>query len=154
MATDANRAQTAFHWNAGGWFGSQLGCTLWLLILGLVLLSKDLLAAWACVAGFVMLNAWGLYLWRGRGQLIAYVAIQRFLLAASVIMAAVVAVVNIRGLSEPPTSGALVSTYLPYWVIAVAPGLMLAFFSIERNMKRRLGERGTTNGSSGPTSAG
>jgi len=82
------------------------------------------------------LNAWGLYLWRGREKLTAYVGMQRFLCATSLIIALVVAVVNGRGVSEPPAPGALVSTYLPYWAIAVAPGLMLLFFWRERQAKR------------------
>ena len=136
MVNDGDNSPSAFSWNAGGWFGSQLGCTLWLLILGVVLLSKDLFAAWVCVGSFVVLNAWGLYLWRGREKLIAYAAMQRFLLATSVIIALVVVVVNSRGVSEPPAPGALVSTYLPYWTIAVAPGLMLIFLWRERQVKR------------------
>ena len=137
MATDQHSTRSAFAWNAGGWFGSQLGCTLWLLILGLVLLSKDSLSAWVCVGGFVVLNAWGCYLWRCREQLSAHAGLQRFLLAASLMIALVVMVVNSRGVSEPPTPGALVSTYLPYWVIAAAPALMLLFFLREWNVKRR-----------------
>ena len=87
MATDGRGRLSAFAWNAGGWFGTQLGCTLWLLILGFVLFSKDPLAAWVCLAGFLVLNAWALYLWRSRKQLSAYAGLQRFLLAASVIIA-------------------------------------------------------------------
>ena len=136
MATDAKSTPSAFAWNAGGWFGTQFGCTLWLLILGFVLLRKDALAAWVCVASFLVLNAWGFYLWRGRERLRAYVGLQRFLLAASVIIAVVVVVVNTRGLSEPPTPEALVSTYLPYWVIAAGPALMLFFLVRERTVRR------------------
>lgn len=137
MAADTSPAPSTFSWNAGGWFGSQVGCTLWLLILGVVLLSKDSFVAWGCVGGFVVLNAWGLYLWRRRDKLKAYAGLQRFLLATSVIIALVVVVANRRGVSEPPTSGALVSTYLPHWVIAIAPGLMAMFSLLERQVKRR-----------------
>jgi len=139
MATDENASMTAFSWNAGGWFGSQLGCTLWLLILGFVLLSKDSIAAVVCLAGFVALNAWGLSFWRRREHLSAYAGLQRFLLAASLIIALVVVVLNGRGVSQPPTPGALVSTYLPYWGIAVGPALMLLFFLRERQVKRSQG---------------
>jgi hypothetical protein len=107
-----------------------------LLILGLVFLGKDAPAAWLCVASFLVLNAWGFYLWRSRGRPRAYAALQRFLLVASVIIAIVVMVVNARGLSEPPSPGTLVSTYLPYWVIAAGPGLMLFFFLRERKVRR------------------
>jgi hypothetical protein len=34
-------ASTAFYWNAGGWFGGQIGGTVWLLICGLVFFAKD-----------------------------------------------------------------------------------------------------------------
>jgi len=139
MTTDGSSAPSAFSWNAGGWFGSQLGCTLWLLILGLVLLWKDAFAAWACVGGFVVLNAWGLVLWSRRERLSAYSAMQRFLAAASVVIGVVAVVVNGRGASEPPAPGALVSTYLPYWVILAAPGLMLLFFLRERSARSRRG---------------
>ena len=43
-----------------------------------------------------------------RERLSAYAGLQRFLLVASVIIAVVVLVVNIRGVSEPPPSGSLV----------------------------------------------
>jgi hypothetical protein len=136
VASDENNTRSAFGWYPGGWFGAQFGCTLWLLILGSVLFRKDALAASVCAASFVVLNTWGLYLWRSRGRLTAYAGLQRFLLAVSVIIAAVVVVVNSRGLSEPPSPGALVSTYLPYWVIAAAPALMLLFFLRERKVRR------------------
>lgn len=132
MASPKNSATSAFAWNAGGWFGSQFGGTLWLLILGFVLALKDALAGSTCVASFFVLNAWGLYLWQRRGQLTAYGGFQRFLIAASVVIALVVWVVNTRGLSEPSTPDDWRSTYLPYWAIAVAPAVILLFFLRER----------------------
>ena len=136
VTTTGISTRSAFSWNAGGWIGTQLGSTLWLLILGLVLVRRDALGGWLCVASFVLLNAWGWYLWRSREHLSAYAGLQRFLLAASVIVGVVVMVVNGRGLSEPLTPGAVVSTYLPYWAIAAAPALMLLFFLRERTVRR------------------
>jgi hypothetical protein len=136
VASPENSTVSAFAWNAGGWLGTQVGCTLWVLILGFVLFRRDALVGWTCVSSFFVLNAWGLYLWRSRERLSAYAALQRFLIAASVVIALVVWVVNSRGLSEPPSPGALVSTYLPYWVIAAAPALMLLFFLRERKVRR------------------
>jgi hypothetical protein len=127
VSTAGSETRPAFVWNPGAWFGCQVGCTLWLAILGGVLLPKDRLAAYGCLAGFLALNAWGVHLWRRRGTTSAYAALQRFLLGASVVIAAVVVLVNLRGVSLPPGPGAFVSTYVPYWAIAVAPTLMLAF---------------------------
>jgi hypothetical protein len=127
VSTAPPEARPAFVWNPGAWFGCQVGCTLWLAILGVVLFPKDRLAAWGCLAGFLALNAWGVHLWRRRDRSSAYAAIQRFLLGASAVIAAVVILVNLRGVSLPPGPGAFVSTYVPYWAIAVAPALMLVF---------------------------
>ncbi len=135
MATDPSSPPT-FSWNAGGWFGSQVGCTLWLLILGFVLLAKDPPSGWLCLTGFVLLNAWGLYLWRCRERLSPYAGFQRFLAVASMIIALVVVVANNRGVSAPPNPGSLVSTYLPYWVIGLAPALMFLFFLRQRHSHR------------------
>ncbi len=99
----------------------QFGCTLWLLFLGFVFFRRDALGWWACIASFLVLNAWGFYLWRSQQRLRAYAGFQRFFLAASVVIAFVVWLVNTCGLSEPPTPGPLVATYLPYWLIAVPP---------------------------------
>ena len=136
---DENAVRSALFWNAGGWFGTQLGCTLWLLVLGIVLLSKDSLSAGVCIAGFVVLNLCGAYLWHRREQVSAYAGFQWFLFAASLIIALVVLVLNKRGVSGSPTSGALVSTYLPPWVVVFAPALMLLFFLLERKAKRTQG---------------
>jgi hypothetical protein len=136
MAIDPSGVPTAFSWNFGGWFGSQLGSTLWLLLLGVVLLSQDSLVAWLCIVGFVFLNVWGLYLWRSRAHLTTYAGLQRFFSAASLTTALVVVMVNSRGLSTPPPPGTVISTHLPYWVIAVFPGVMMFFFLLERQGRR------------------
>lgn len=139
MTAEHNVSRSSFAWNGAAWFGSQFGCTLWLLILGLFLFWKDVLSASVCVAGFAVLNAWGVYLWRVRQRLSAFAGLRRFLLAASVTFAVVVLIVNAREVSEPPVPGALVSTYLPYWLIGVAPALLLLFFLHERKAKRSQG---------------
>jgi len=115
---------SAFTWNAGGWFGAQLGSTLWMLILGGLLLARDPATGLLCLAGGLGLNGLGLGLWLARRRLRPYLGIQAFLLGTSLVVAVLVLVVNARGLSRPPEAGALVATYLPWWVITLPPGLM------------------------------
>jgi hypothetical protein len=136
MTAVGKDGSSAFTRNAGGWFGSQLGGTLWLLVLGVVVMPNDRLAASVCIGGCAALNAWGLYLWRSRERLRAYTGIQRFLAVASLIVALVVLVLNYRGVSGPPTPGAPVSTHVPYWSIVVVPTLMLLFAFQERGRRR------------------
>ena len=123
-------------WHAGGWFGSQLGGTLWLLVLGLVIMRRDLLAASLCIGSCAILNAWGLFLWRSRERLGPYAGIQRFLALASVIVALVILALNYRNFVQRPEPGSLGPTYLPYWAIAVVPMLMLLIYFQERVRRR------------------
>jgi len=53
-------------WNAGGWFGGQLGGTVWLLLLGILLLGIDVIAALGVLLCFAGANAIGTWLWSRR----------------------------------------------------------------------------------------
>ena len=123
---------SAFTWNAGGWFGSQIGGTLWLLLYGLAAAAADAFTAALAAAGFLLLNAWGLFLWRRRARYRAHAALQAFLAAAALVVAVIVIAAHARGLTQAPADGRLASTHLPYWAMAVAPALMLLFWLRER----------------------
>jgi hypothetical protein len=73
-----------FQWNAGGWFGSQLGGTAWMLVGAAVLAPQTpWVAAWwaACCA---LANAVGTSLWLRRGRVRPYPATQALLAACGV----------------------------------------------------------------------
>ncbi len=129
---DPSERSPAFVWSAGAWFGSQIGSTTWMLILGFLLLGRDRLVGALCVTSFLALNTWGIVLWRRRSRLSAYSGFQRLLAAVAVITAIVVVSVNVRGLSQPSAPGELVSTYLPYGAIGIVPAMMLVFAWRER----------------------
>jgi hypothetical protein len=63
-------------WNAGGWFGGQIGGTAWLLVGAVVLSSQAPGVAALWLVGFAISNAVGLYLWRGRDRIRPYPALQ------------------------------------------------------------------------------
>jgi hypothetical protein len=68
-----------FQWNAGGWFGSQLGGTAWMLVGAAVLVPQaPWVAAWwaGCCA---LANAVGAWLWLRRDRVRPYPAIQALL---------------------------------------------------------------------------
>jgi hypothetical protein len=83
-----------FQWNTGGWFGSQLGCTAWMLVGAAVIAPQAPLVAawWACC--FVIANAVGTGLWWRRDRLSPYPAIQALL--ATVAVAGLLAVVSLH----------------------------------------------------------
>jgi hypothetical protein len=70
-----------FQWNAGGWFGSQLGGTAWMLVGTAILVPQapGLAAWWA--ACFAAANAVGAGLWLRRDRVRPYPALQSLLAA-------------------------------------------------------------------------
>lgn len=120
----------AFQWNRGGWFGSQLGATLWLFILGIMLLSQS-----RSVGGFLLLfglipNLIGLLLWRRRQSVSPYPAIQGLLAACG--LSALFAMLCFRAAGIAESSVDLPSL----WLLLVYPGLMLAFHFQEQSARK------------------
>lgn len=75
----------AFQWNRGGWFGGQLGSTVWLLV-GAAFIADQL--PWVSVAWlvyFALANSLGTWLWRHRERLRPYPAYQLLLLTVGII---------------------------------------------------------------------
>lgn len=107
-----------FGWSAAGWFGAQVGSTIWLLVLGLAMFADDLTSGALALAGFAGGNLWGLALWRRCDRLSAYSGLQWMMIGLLVVFAAVVLVTNAR----------VPSILLPYWVIAVPLPLMAMFW--------------------------
>ncbi|NJK34730.1 MAG: hypothetical protein HC919_07100 [Oscillatoriales cyanobacterium SM2_2_1] len=118
--------RTAFRWSLGGWFGSQFGITLWMVLLSVFVWARDPQTGAIAIAGAALLNFWGVLLWRQRRQRSMYVALQSFLVLATLVTAAIVFSLN-RNSNLPG------DLFLPYWVIAVPVGLMVLFFYLEQS---------------------
>lgn len=74
-----------FQWNAGGWFGAQLGATAWLLLAAAVLLPKHVEAGVVALACFLAPNLFGLMLYLRRSRISPYPAIQGLILVIGVV---------------------------------------------------------------------
>ena len=74
----------AFQWNAGGWFGAQLGGTCWMLIAGILLVSRDAGVAVATLAVFATVNLIGTIVWTQRARLQPLPAIQGLVVLSGV----------------------------------------------------------------------
>lgn len=133
MSTGAVRS-SPFRWNAGGWFGGQLGASLWILLLGFLLWLQGSAVGAAVLACGLAANAVGVGLWLGRSRLAVYPALQTLLGATGLLALAAFLLVDRWG----PTAGSdspLAST--PLWSLLVYPGLMLAIHLQERAARRR-----------------
>ncbi len=73
-----------FQWSTGGWFGSQLGCTAWMLAGAtlFVMQAWDVTVIWLIC--FATANAIGTWLWSRRDRLRPYLALQLLLIVCGI----------------------------------------------------------------------
>jgi len=62
-------------WNSGGWFGSQLGATVWMLVSAAISLGHDITTGLMLILLFLVPNIAGLVMWRHR-KLTCYASMQ------------------------------------------------------------------------------
>ena len=62
-------------WNTGGWFGSQIGGSCWILVAAILSASRDVAMGLVLLTIFLIPNVVGYVLWRRR-TLSCYAAIQ------------------------------------------------------------------------------
>jgi hypothetical protein len=118
-----------FQWSRGGWFGGQIGATLWVLLLGVLMLDRGRATGAVVLALGLGVNALGAWLWRGRHEREPYPAIQLLLGAC-----AGVAVVSVWLASAADSANEGFAPSLP--VLLVYPGLMLLFHLQEQAARR------------------
>ncbi|MHC5113621.1 MAG: hypothetical protein ACYTGP_04240 [Planctomycetota bacterium] len=119
-----------FQWNQGGWFGAQVGGSLWLMILAGLMFARDWRLGVLTLACFLAPNVVGTMLWMRRDRIAPYPAIQIMLgtlgVSAVVAVGAAWAADRLEGLygtADPVT-----------WLLAllVVPGMMVLFHFMER----------------------
>ena len=126
-----------FQWNAGGWFGSQLGGTVWMLVAGVMFLPQSLVSATVLIACFAIANAVGCRLWLRRDRLAPYPSIQRLLAVMAVFFVVAFVAFDQTG---PLMYLNLEPTPFPknlYWLLLMLPAIMLMFHFIEREARKR-----------------
>ena len=116
-------------WNAGGWFGAQLGGSLWVLIAGILALRMNAAAGMLAIALFLAANAVGVLLWTRREQLSAHAGIQLLLAILGAAGIAAIYVLDRAGIFEAIQIGASVSAQKTYvLLVAVIMILMVSFY--------------------------
>lgn len=114
-------------WNAGGWFGAQVGATTWMLIAGTLATELDPAAGTTVIMLFVVPNVLGWILWQTR-RFSCYASTQTLVAAAGVCSLIAVHVLEDAEVWAQIQSGGQVSAYSTYWIIGlVCGGLMLMF---------------------------
>ena len=114
-------------WNAGGWFGGQVGATLWMLISGALTAVRDLSTGLTVIALFACANVVGLTLWLRR-RLSCYASIQLLLAVSGICGLTTVYLLENKNLWSRNQTGGQVTALSTYWIIVlVFGGIMLMF---------------------------
>jgi len=131
MDAHEKRDSGRFQWNRGGWFGGQVGATLWLILLGGLLVATDRVGGWAVLSLGLLPNVVGCLMWRRRQRLSPYRALQEL-----IALAGLCALVSMLILMRSDVS--LPSLQLPssLWFLLIYPGMMLVFHVQERAARR------------------
>jgi len=136
------RGPGAFQWNAGGWFGSQLGSTCWLLLTGSLLVPERPQVGLAVLACGLLPNLIGLRLWQLRRRIEPYPALQSLLLILWGFTVLAVLVLDVSGARLPALGAPPQDPTTLYWVLLLFPVLMGMFHLKERAARRRGGAPG------------
>jgi hypothetical protein len=126
-------------WNAGGWFGGQLGGTVWMLLAALSLVAHSWPTALGALACFALPNAVGTWLWMRREELDVYRASQG-LVAVSGLSALLAALLFDRTntLAELSYGGRAIRPYELY--LAVLATFSLVHLQLWLTFGRRRGD--------------
>ncbi len=132
------RGSGAFQWNVGGWFGGQVGSTLWLLILGVLLCFRGHVVAGLVALGcFAAANLFGTVLWTLRHRVAPFPAIECLLGVIFLFTIVALVAMDVLGVMQEIDPRMASSAWGLYWVLAVFPGLMLMMYLMERANRKK-----------------
>ena len=115
-------------WNAGGWFGSQLGATVWILVSAAISMGMASAAAALLLLLLLLPNMLGLYLWRSR-SLTCNASTQLLFAACGIAGALAIFVLDRNNLWLAVQQGSAMPAELAYLLLAgIVLGLMASFF--------------------------
>ena len=126
-----------FQWNPGGWFGAQIGATVWLVGAALVLAPQQIEAAGIALLCFLLANALGLVLYRMRNRIAPYSAIQCLILLVAVTSTIFVVYLNRSGLVQEVDPRLGYGQWGFYLLPVLFGGLMVTFHWLERSAVQR-----------------
>lgn len=135
----------AFRWNVGGWFGAQIGSTLWLFLLGGMLATEHASLGLAVLSCGLVPNAVGAFLWSRRRHLDPYLSLQGLVACVGLFTLTALVVLDCGNQLAAADPRFQEDPRRIYWFLLLYPALMLAFFLRQRAL--RCGGRLTSSSS-------
>ncbi|HKE01089.1 MAG TPA: hypothetical protein VKE69_08775 [Planctomycetota bacterium] len=129
---------SAFVWNAGGWFGAQIGSTFWIGFAAVLVALRSPAAAIVPAIAFLGANAIGLRIWRSRSRLRPIAGMGILLLVVAVASAAAILAIDRAGLFEEiQMGGSAVSARTALGVLAAMVVGLVALGGLLESRARR-----------------
>lgn len=117
-------------WNTGGWFGSQLGGTVWILIAAAISLGYDLPTSTILLFLFLVPNIVGLILWRQR-KLTCYQSLQIVIALCGFCGLLAIFVLDRNSLWLEIQKGGAISKEAGYLLLTVTVLVIMAWFHMK-----------------------
>jgi hypothetical protein len=115
------------HWSRGGWFGSQIGATAWLVLLGGLVIAQGRVEGVVVVGLGLLPNVVGFLMWHRRHRLSPYPALQLLIATAGIS-----ALLSMLILWRTDGSEAVLQLPSSLRYLLLYPALMLVFHLQER----------------------
>jgi hypothetical protein len=135
--TQSRQGPGRFQWNAGGWFGAQVGSTIWLLGAALTVLPTHVAAAVVAFLCFLLPNIIGLLLYLRRNRIAPYPALQGLILLVGIVSIILVLYLNHIGLVDQIDPRLGHGQWGFYLLPVLFGGLMVLFHFLERSAVKR-----------------
>ena len=121
-------------WNTGGWFGSQLGGTVWILVSAAISLGHDLSTGVILLTLFLVPNIVGLILWRQR-KLTCYYSLQIVFALCGFFGLVAIFVLDRNGLWLEIQKGGAISKEAGYLLLTITFLAVMAWFHLKFGRK-------------------
>ncbi len=118
----------AMRWNFGGWLGSQLGGSCWMVVAGLLAIPADPAAAMAVLGLFALANLLGWLIWQRRDSLSPHKGLQILMPVLGGTGIAAVYVLDRAGIFEAIQVGARVSAGETYAILVIVVAALMTMF--------------------------
>jgi hypothetical protein len=121
-------------WNTGGWFGSQLGGTVWILIAAAISFGHDISIGIILLSLFLVPNIGGLILWHQR-KLTCYQSLQIVFALSGFVGLLAIYVLDQNSLWLEIQKGAAISKEMGYLLLTVIILVVMAWFHLKFGRK-------------------
>jgi fluoride ion exporter CrcB/FEX len=117
------------NWSVGGWFGGQLGATVWMLVAGILTAIRDYPIGMFVVLLFAIPNVIGVVLWLSR-RFSCYVSTQLLMVVSGLCGLLTVNTLENANAWMKIQTGGQVTAQSSYWIIGLVYGGLILLFHI------------------------